>query len=86
MEAEKTMMRGLLINEHTSSSIVRREKVDSTSYCNNLSWSFEGYTHMQTFVVVILEIISYLPYYNNERLHMGINYQTPLEVLQRCWG
>ena len=28
----------------------------------------------------------YLPYYNNERLHMGINYQTPLEVLQRCWG
>ena len=28
----------------------------------------------------------YLPYYNNERLHMGINYQTPLEVLRRCWG
>lgn len=26
----------------------------------------------------------YLIYYNNERLHMGINYQTPLEVLQRC--
>ena len=26
----------------------------------------------------------YLPYYNTERLHMGINYQTPLEVLQRC--
>jgi transposase InsO family protein len=26
----------------------------------------------------------YLPYYNNERLHMGINYQTPLEVLRRC--
>jgi transposase InsO family protein len=26
----------------------------------------------------------YLNYYNNERLHMGINYQTPLEVLQRC--
>jgi len=26
----------------------------------------------------------YMPYYNNERLHMGINYQTPLEVLQRC--
>lgn len=24
----------------------------------------------------------YLPYYNTERLHMGINYQTPLEVLQ----
>ncbi|KKT13287.1 MAG: Integrase catalytic region, partial [Parcubacteria group bacterium GW2011_GWC1_43_30] len=26
----------------------------------------------------------YMPYYNNERLHMGINYQTPLEVLRRC--
>lgn len=26
----------------------------------------------------------YLPYYNSERLHMGINYQTPLEVLRRC--
>lgn len=25
----------------------------------------------------------YLPYYNNERSHMGINYQTPLEVLRR---
>lgn len=25
----------------------------------------------------------YLPYYNRERLHMGINYQTPLEVLRR---
>ena len=25
----------------------------------------------------------YLPYYNGERLHMGINYQTPLEVLRR---
>lgn len=25
----------------------------------------------------------YLPYYNTERLHMGINYQTPLEVLRR---
>jgi transposase InsO family protein len=27
---------------------------------------------------------TYLTYYNTERLHMGINYQTPLEVLQRC--
>jgi transposase InsO family protein len=26
---------------------------------------------------------SYMPYYNNERTHMGINYQTPLQVLQR---
>jgi transposase InsO family protein len=25
----------------------------------------------------------YLPYYNEKRIHMGINYQTPLEVLQR---
>ena len=29
-------------------------------------------------------IKTFLPYYNNERLHMGINYQTPLEVLRRC--
>lgn len=26
----------------------------------------------------------YLPFYNTERLHMGINYQTPQEVMQRC--
>lgn len=25
----------------------------------------------------------YLPYYNEERIHMGINYQTPLQVMQR---
>lgn len=25
----------------------------------------------------------YLPYYDTERIHMGINYQTPLEVLRR---
>ena len=24
----------------------------------------------------------YLPYYNNERLHMGINYQTPMQVVR----
>ena len=29
-------------------------------------------------------IRKYLPYYNTERLHMGINYQTPQEVMQRC--
>lgn len=28
-------------------------------------------------------IVQYLHYYNTERLHMGINFQTPLEVLQR---
>lgn len=27
---------------------------------------------------------TYIPYYNSERLHMGINYQTPEEVLRRC--
>ena len=26
----------------------------------------------------------YLNYYNNERTHMGINYQTPRQMLQRC--
>ena len=26
---------------------------------------------------------TYLPYYNNERTHMGINYLTPLQVLRR---
>lgn len=29
-------------------------------------------------------ISEYLPYYNTERLHMGLNYKTPEEVLQRC--
>jgi transposase InsO family protein len=27
-------------------------------------------------------IAEYLPYYNTKRIHMGINYQTPLEVLR----
>lgn len=26
----------------------------------------------------------YLPYYNQERIHMGLNYFTPSEVMQRC--
>ncbi|MBI2100827.1 MAG: transposase [Candidatus Vogelbacteria bacterium] len=30
-----------------------------------------------------LAIPEYLRYYNTERTHMGINYQTPLEVMQR---
>ncbi|MDP2664641.1 MAG: integrase core domain-containing protein [bacterium] len=30
-----------------------------------------------------IEIPKYLKYYNTERLHMGINYQTPQEVLRR---
>lgn len=30
-----------------------------------------------------IEIPLYLKYYNTERIHMGINYQTPQEVLQR---
>lgn len=29
------------------------------------------------------EIPKYLKYYNTERIHMGIDYQTPQEVLQR---
>jgi len=29
-------------------------------------------------------LAAYLPYYNTERGHMGINYQTPQEVLRRC--
>jgi transposase InsO family protein len=28
-------------------------------------------------------ISEYLPYYNNKRLHMGLNYKTPQEVLRR---
>ncbi len=30
-----------------------------------------------------IALAKYIPYYNNERLHMGINYQTPYEVLRR---
>ena len=29
-------------------------------------------------------ITAYLPYYNNERLHLGINFKTPLQVVTRC--
>lgn len=27
----------------------------------------------------------YLPYYNNERIHIGINYQTPRELITKCF-
>lgn len=30
------------------------------------------------------ELEAYMPWYNGERTHMGIKYQTPLEVLRRC--
>lgn len=36
-----------------------------------------------TFLNFQKEIPIYLKYYNTERLHMGINYQTPFEVLRR---
>lgn len=36
-----------------------------------------------TFVAFKKALSVYLKYYNTERLHMGINYQTPLEVLRR---
>ena len=36
-----------------------------------------------TFQNFKIEIPLYLKYYNTERIHMGINYQTPQEVLQR---
>jgi len=26
----------------------------------------------------------YLPYYNEERSHMGINYKTPSQLIPRC--
>ena len=29
-------------------------------------------------------IDEYLPYYNKERLHLGINFKTPLQVVTRC--
>ena len=29
-------------------------------------------------------LAEYLPYYNSERLHMGINYKTPLEMIPSC--
>lgn len=34
--------------------------------------------------IINTKLPEYLNYYNSERLHMGINYQTPYEVLQRC--
>ena len=38
--------------------------------------------HTLTNFKIALE--EYLPYYNNERSHMGIDYLTPNEVMQRC--
>jgi len=30
-------------------------------------------------------IKEYLPYYNNERLHLGINLKTPIEIISKCF-
>jgi transposase InsO family protein len=30
------------------------------------------------------KVLSYLAYYNEKRLHLGIQCQTPAEMLQRC--
>lgn len=34
--------------------------------------------------VIGLQLFEYLAYYNQERLHSGIQYRTPAEMLQRC--
>lgn len=36
---------------------------------------------LSNFTIALKE---YLPYYNNERTHMGIDYLTPSEMMQRC--
>lgn len=43
----------------------------------------EIHHHKSNLPVLNREIERYLAYYNNRRLHMGINYQTPSEVLRR---
>ena len=30
------------------------------------------------------ELKKYLRYYNTQRLHMGIDYQTPMQIISRC--
>lgn len=37
----------------------------------------------QTILEFKKSLAEYMPYYNQERIHMGINYMTPLEVLRR---
>ena len=45
----------------------------------------EGLDHTIHTIPAFKKALSeYLPYYNTERLHMGINYQTPVEVMRRC--
>jgi transposase InsO family protein len=44
---------------------------------------FDRTTHtIHDFRVALKE---YLPYYNNERTHMGINYQTPAQLIPSYW-
>lgn len=43
----------------------------------------EIHQYKRNLPVLNREIGRYLEYYNNQRLHMGINFQTPSEVLQR---
>ena len=43
----------------------------------------EGWKSIRDFGLLKIDWLKeYLPYYNTERLHMGINFKTPLEMLQ----
>lgn len=41
-------------------------------------------THRDTITKVQARLDAYLDYYNNDRVHLGIQLRTPKEMLQRC--
>jgi transposase InsO family protein len=44
----------------------------------------EGIGRHTTLILAQEQLTPFLSYYNNDRMHLGINYLTPAQMLQRC--
>ncbi|MCR4753721.1 MAG: IS3 family transposase, partial [Candidatus Saccharibacteria bacterium] len=38
----------------------------------------------ETIEALNMRVSDYLDYYNNKRIHLGLKYMTPAQMLQRC--
>lgn len=61
----------------------RVRKANDNSHIERFNRTLQEECFKSEFITQKL-INDYLKYYNNKRLHMGINFQTPLQVLRRC--
>ena len=43
------------------------------------------YLESESLDALNMRISNYLDYYNNNRIHLGLRFMTPSQMLQRCW-